>query len=105
VRETPPSPSKIVSNSKTGNSIFVHADVNGTYYYSDESYDDMPMSDFVVTNIVFDDIEEYVFDILYGNALDNGPLFLDSPSCATVATSTCEDKNDIIDVCDGTLIH
>jgi hypothetical protein len=59
----------------------MHEPINGTYYDSDESDDNMPMDDFVVPNNDFDDNKEYVLDMLYDNALDDGPTLLDDPPC------------------------
>ena len=64
----------------------------------------MPMDDFVAPNINFDNKEECVLDMLYDNALENGPILLDNPPCSEIVSSLCEDKNDILDVHDNTLI-
>jgi hypothetical protein len=56
-QDPPPSPSKYDSNSETKNSIIMDEPIDGTYYYSDESDDDMPMDDFVGPNNDFDDNE------------------------------------------------
>ena len=43
-------------------------------------------------------------DMLYDNALDDGPMLIDNPPCLVV-TTLCEDKNDILAACDNTLTH
>ena len=43
--------------------------------------------------------------MLYDNALDDDPMIIDNPQCLEVVTNLCEDKNDILVVCDGTLTH
>jgi hypothetical protein len=70
--EPPPSPSKEDIYSKTQNPNIMHEQpcyesviIDETYYYSDESDDDMPINDFLVQNMDFDDKEEYVLDMLY----------------------------------------
>ena len=52
------------------------------------------------TSDLIDDNDEYCLNMLYDNALDDGPILIDNPLCLKV-----EDKNDIIDACDGTLTH
>ena len=52
----------------------------------------------------FKNDEEYGLDMLYDNALDDGPMLIDNPSCLVV-TTLCEDKNDILATCDDTLTH
>ena len=44
-------------------------------------------------------------NVIYDNALDYGPLLINNPLCLEVITYSCEDKNDIIAACDGTLTH
>ena len=48
--------------------------------------------------------EEHGLDMLYDNALDDGPMIIDNPPCLVV-TTVCEDKNDILAACDNTLTH
>ena len=58
-------------------------------------------------NIIDNDLknyEEYGMDMLYDNALDDGPMLIDNPHCLVV-TALCEDKNDILAACDNTLTH
>ena len=55
-------------------------------------------------NIIDNDDEEYGLDMLYDNALDDGPMLIDNPPCLVV-TTLCEDKNDILAACDNTLTH
>jgi hypothetical protein len=50
----------------------------GACYY-DESDNDMPIIDFMVSNNDFDDNEEYVLDMPYDNALDDGLILVDNP--------------------------
>jgi hypothetical protein len=78
VWEPPFSPSTYDSNSETKNSIITH--------------------DFVSPNNDDDASENYVLDMLYDNALDDGPMILDDPPCLAIATTVCEDNYD-------TLIH
>ena len=47
--------------------------------------------------------EEYGLDMLYDNALDDGPMLIDNPPCLVV--TICEDENDILAACDDTLTH
>ena len=102
--DLPPSPSTYDSNSETKNSIVIDEHVNETYYLSDESDDDIPMDDVVSPNNDFYDYEECVLDILYDNALDDGPILHDNPPCLEIVTSLREDKNDIHAICYDTLI-
>ncbi len=62
----------------------------------------MPNENIIDNN--FKNDEEYGLDMLYDNALDDGPMLIDKPPCLVV-TKLCEDKNDILAVCDGTLTH
>jgi hypothetical protein len=59
---------------------------------------------FDVLNNDFDDSEDYVLYITY-DALDDGSILLDNPPCIKIATSTCEDKNDTLAICEDILIH
>jgi hypothetical protein len=63
------------------------------------------MHDFVVVNNDVDAIEEYVLDMLYDNALDDGTMMLDDPPCSEIAITMCEDENDMVAISDDTLIH
>jgi hypothetical protein len=47
----------------------------------------MPISDFAILNNDFDDNEEYVLEMLYGIALDDGPRLLDDPPCRKNVTN------------------
>ena len=89
MQEPPTSPTKDDSNSKTQNSLVFY----GTCYY-DESDEDTPIIDFDVPNIAFDDNEEFAFDVIYDNALDDGPILLDNPPCSEIFNSLWEDKID-----------
>jgi hypothetical protein len=57
------------------------------------------------TSKITDDNENCVLDMLYNNALDDGPMLTDNPPCLEVVTKLCEDKDDILAVCSGTLTH
>ena len=52
----------------------------------------------------FKNDEEHGLDMLYDNALDDGPMLIDNPPCLVFIT-LCEDKNDILATCDNTLTH
>jgi hypothetical protein len=43
--------------------------------------------------------------MLYDNALDDGPMLIDNPPYLEVVTKLCEDKDDILAVCSGTLMR
>jgi hypothetical protein len=45
--------------------------------------DDISIIDFEVSSNDFDDNKEYVLDIPYYNALDDGTMLLDNPPCLT----------------------
>ena len=101
VWELPLSPSTYDSNPKTQNSLVFY----GTCYY-DESDDDIFIINFEVPNNDFNN-NEYVLDIQYDNALDDGPALLDYPPCLTMIKNSCEDRyNDKLSTGqDDTLIH
>ena len=103
--DPPPSPPKDDSNTKTKNSPIMHEHVIiDSDLYSDESDDHMPIIDIVAPNNNFDDNEECVLDMLYDNALDDGPILLDNPLCLEIVTHSCEEKIDTLAVHDNTLI-
>ena len=52
-----------------------------------------------------DDNEECCLNVLYDNALDDGPMLIDNPPCLELVTILCEDKNDILAVCENTLTN
>ena len=83
-----------------------HVDIDSSYY-TDESDDDMLMDDFVSPINNSDNNEECVLDMLYDNALDDGPVLLDDPPCLTMIKNSCEDRyNDKLPTGqDDTLIH
>lgn len=91
-------PPKYDSISQTKNTLVFY----GTCYYG-ESYDDMPIIDFMVPNNDFGN--EYFLDMEYARDLDDGPMVVDIPPCLTIITNSCEDKNYKIDVFDDTLIY
>jgi hypothetical protein len=76
--------------------------------YENPSYyeiNDAPLLASNATSEITDDNENCFLDMLYDNALDDGPMLIDNPSCLEVVTKLCEDKDDIIVVCNGTLTH
>ena len=77
-------PPKYDSISQTQNSLVFY----GTCYY-DESNDDMSIINFEVPNNDFDN--EYVLDMQYDNALDDGPILLDNPTYLEITNSLWED--------------
>ena len=48
--------------------------------------------------------EEHGLNMLYDNALDDGPMIIDNTPCLVFIT-LCDDKNDILAACDNTLTH
>jgi hypothetical protein len=50
------------------------------------------MHHFIVQNNEVDSSEEYVLDMLYDNALDDGPMIVDGPPCLVISTNICEIK-------------
>jgi hypothetical protein len=50
------------------------------------------MHHFIVQNNEVDSSEEYVLDMLYDNALDDGPMIVDAPPCLVISTNICEIK-------------
>jgi hypothetical protein len=85
VWELPLSPPTYDSNPNTEKSIAIH--------------------DFVVLNDDVDASEEYVLEMLYDNAWDDGPMILDDPPCLEISTTMCEDKNDMLVISDDTIMH
>jgi hypothetical protein len=76
--------------------------------YENPSYyeiNDAPLHASNSTSKIIDDNENCVLDMLYDNALDDGPMLIDNPPCLEVVTKLCEDKDDILSVCIGTLTH
>jgi hypothetical protein len=67
VWEPPLSPSAYGSNPETKNSIFMH-------------HVALPNND-------VDASKEYVLEMLYDNALDDGHMLLDDPPCLEIATT------------------
>jgi hypothetical protein len=64
----------------------------------------MSIINFGVPKNDFDDSEDCVLYIPY-DALDVGSILLDNSPCIKIATSTCEDKNDTLVICEDILIH
>ena len=83
---------------ETENSMVLYD--NPCYY--DES-NNAPLL-FNATSELIDDNEECCLNVLYDNALDDGPMLIDNPTCLEV-TNLCEDKNDILAAYDSTLTH
>ena len=54
---------------------------------------------------LIDNNEECCLNMLYDNALDDGPMLIDNPPCLELVTTLCEDKNDILAACDNTFTH
>ena len=63
----------------------------------------MSIINFDVPNNDFND-DEYILDMPYDNALDDGPILLDNPPCLEIVTHSCEDKIDTLVVHDNTLV-
>jgi hypothetical protein len=57
------------------------------------------------TSKTTDDNENCVLEMLYDNALDDGPMLIENPPCLEAVTKLCEDKYDILAVGSGTLTH
>jgi hypothetical protein len=74
---------------------------NSSYYETNNA----PLIASNATSKITDDNENYVLDMLYDNALDDGPMLIDNPACLEVVTKLCEDKDDILAICSGTLTH
>jgi hypothetical protein len=72
-------------------------------YYDETS--NAPLLSSNSTSKISNDNENCVLDMLYDNALDDGPMLIDNPPCLEVVTKLCEHKDDILAVCNGTLTH
>ena len=94
------SPSTNDSNTQTQKSFVIYD--NPCYY--DET-NNAPLLFNNTTSELMDDNEECCLNVLYDNALDDGPMLIDNPTCLEVVTKLCEDKNDILAVYDSTLTH
>ena len=57
------------------------------------------------TSELIDDNKECCLNMLYDNSLDDGPMLIDNPPCLELVTTLCEDKNDILVVCENTLTN
>ena len=97
--DLPTSPSTNDSNTQIQKSFVIYD--NPCYY--DET-NNAPLLSINTTSELIDDNEEYCLNMLYDNALDDGPMLIDKPPCLVVA-KLCEDKNDILAVCDSALTH
>jgi hypothetical protein len=76
--------------------------------YENPSYyeiNDAPLLASNATSEITDDNENYLLDMLYDNALDDGPMLIDNPPCLEVVTKLCEDKDDILAISNGTRTH
>ena len=98
--DLPASPPTNDSSTQTQKSFVIYE--NPCYY--DET-NNAPLLFNNATNELIDDNEECCLNMLYDNALDDGPMLIDNPQCLEVVTNLCEDKNDILSVCNGTLTH
>jgi hypothetical protein len=124
--DLPTSPPTYDSNTQTQNSFFIYdnpcydnvptknpctsCERNETQIviYENPSYyeiNDAPLLSSNATSEITDDNDNCVLDILYDNALDDGPMLIDNPPCLEVVTKLCKDKDDILTVCSGTLTH
>jgi hypothetical protein len=74
---------------------------NPSYYETNNA----PLLASNTTSKITDDNENCVLDMLYDNALDDGPMLIDNHPCLEVVTKLCEDKDDTLAVCSGTLTH
>ena len=96
-------PLKYDSNSQTQNSFVIYEnpwydnnlptqDSMVTYenpcYYDESNNAPLHMLASSTSNII-DDNEECCLDMLYDNALDDGPVFLDDPPCTTIVSNSC----------------
>jgi hypothetical protein len=76
--------------------------------YEDPSYNETKNAPLLASNAtskITNDNKNCVLDMLYDNALDDGPMLIDNPPCLEVVIKLCEDKDDILAVCSGTLTH
>ena len=102
--DPPTSPSTFDSSTQTQKSFVIY---KNPCYDECQTENSMVLYDnplFVPTTDMHDN-EECCLNMLYDNALDDGPMLFDNPQCLEVVTNLCEDKNDILAVCDGTLTH
>jgi hypothetical protein len=74
---------------------------NPSYYETNNA----PLLASNATSKITDDNENCVLDMIYDNDLDDGPMLIDNPPCLEVVTKLCQDKDDILVVCSGTLTH
>ena len=114
--DLPTSPSTNDSNTQTQKSFVIYENPcydeceteNSMVLYDNPCYYDetnnAPLLSSNTTSEVMDNNEECCLNMLYDNALDDGPMLIDKPPFLVV-TKLCEDKNDILAVCDGTLTH
>jgi hypothetical protein len=98
--DLPTSPSTNDSNTQIQKSFVIYENP----CYDECETNNAPLLSINTTSELIDDNEEYCLNMLYDNALDDGPTLIDKPPCLVV-TKFCEDKNDILAVCDGTLTH
>ena len=114
--DLPASPSTFDSSTQTQKSFVIYENScydecqtkNSMVIYDNSCYYDetnnAPLLSINATSELIDDNAEYCLNMLYDNALDDGTMLIDKPPCLVV-TKLCEDKNDILPVCDVTLTH
>ena len=114
--DLPTSPSTFDSSTQTQKSFVIYENPcydecqtkNSMVLYDNSCYYDetnnAPLLSINATSELIDDNEEYCLNMLYNNALDDGPMLIDKPPCLVVA-KLCEDKNDILSICDSALTH
>jgi hypothetical protein len=78
--------------------------INDNPCYYDET-SNAPLLSSNSTSKLIENDEECVLDMLYDNALFDGPMLIDNPLYLEVVTKLCEDQNNILVVCNGTLTH
>ena len=94
--DLPTSPSTNDSNTQTQKSFVIYENPcydeceteNSMVLYDNPCYYDETNN---ATSKLIDDNEEYCLNMLYDNALDDGPMPIDKPPCLVV-TKLCEDK-------------
>ena len=59
---------------------------------SPSTYDSNTQTQKPFASKLIDNNEECCINVLYDNALDDGPMFLDNPPYTTIAIDSCEDK-------------
>jgi hypothetical protein len=115
--DLPTSPSTFDSSTQTQKSFVIYENPcydeceteNSMVLYDNPCYYDetnnAPLLFNNATSELIDDNEECCLNMLYDNALDDGPMLIDNPPCLELVTTLCEDKNDILAVCENTLTN